>query len=438
MKTLHRLVNRINDLGPFVFLTPCISVIGNCSEEIQFGLLRARREGKRLVIAYPFDLPWKFRFPVTNREVFDVVSPHRAEMPAPLFWAARLALTLLYGPLRALSLVLGKVLGQWAHLNGRFTHPCLGATTLWKPDEEPAEFRWDVVDRYHWTEQLQTPLKVGLRPEKRARAHASRLAMGIQEGAWFVGLHVRERGFYNDREEYTCRNATIANYIPAIEEITSRGGWVVRLGDRSMTPLPKLARVVDYPHTPFKSDLMDMYLLSECRLYIGMSSGILDTAFLFQRPMLITNMTNMTFVYPRGPRDRGIPKHIFSKPLGRFLSLREVFEASWEVQHFHTLGADYEMFENSPEELRAATQERLDLLDGEAPPLTPRQALANRLRVEEGRKFLERTLFGNHYDDMHNRYRMASRLESALGAVSSGFVEANWERSVRNADSVRK
>lgn len=438
MKTLHRLVNKLNELSPYQLQTPCISVIGNCSEEILFGLLRARREGKKVVIAYPYDLPWKFRFPLTNREVFDVVSPYRAEPPAPVFALLRLALTAVYGPLRALSLVLGKVLGQWAHLHGRFTHPCLGDTTLWKPDEEPAEFRWEVVERYRWTEELKTALPVGLRPGKRARAHAQRLEMGIPDGAWFVGLHVRESGFYNDAAASACRNAAIANYIPAIKEITSRGGWVVRLGDKSMTPLPPLERVVDYPHTRFKSALMDMYLLSECRLYVGMSSGILDTAWLFQRPMVLTNMTNMTFVYPRKPDDRGVPKHVFSKSKGRFLSLREQLEAPFESQHFWTLDEDFELHENTPEELREAVVETLDLLEGRGRPLSPLQEEVNRVRVEQGRKILERVLFPNHYDDMHNRYRMASRLESALGSLSRAFVERNWTDSIRNKTTVGK
>lgn len=436
MKTLNRLINKLNDAGPLVLLTPCISVIGNCSEEILFGLIRARRENKKLLILYPYDLPWKFRFPVTNREVFDVASPYRYDLPAPLFVLARLALTALFGPLRALSLILGKILGRWANFNGRFTHPTLGATTLWKPEEEPAEFLWEVAERYHWTEELQKPLAVGLKPVKRARAHAVRLEMGIPENAWFAGLHVREQGFYNDKDE--SRNATIANYIPLIREITARGGWVVRLGDKSMTPLPPMERVVDYPHTRFKSDLMDMYLLSECRFYVGMSSGILDTAFLFQRPMLITNMPNMTFVYPRRPGDRGLPKHIYSKSKKRFLSLREIFESPWESQHFHTLGDDFELFEDSPEELREAAVEFLDVLGGEASPLTPLQAEANHMRIEQGRRLLGQVLFGNHYDDMHNRYRMASRLESATGALSRSFLEKNWTRNVRNSPSAEK
>jgi putative glycosyltransferase (TIGR04372 family) len=427
MKLLHRLVNWLNDRGPYVFLTPCISVIGNCSEELQFGLLRARREGKRLVVLYPFDLPWKFRFPLTNSEVFRIASPYRADVPAPLFFLLRAALTAIYGPMRALSLVAGKLFGPSAHLAGWVTHPALGSTTLWKPEEEPAEFRWDVVDRYHWTEEIPKPLNARLAPEKRARAHALRLEMGIPEGAWFVGLHVRQRGFYNPKEEATCRNATVADFIPAIKEITSRGGWVVRLGDKSMTPLPPLERVVDYPHTRFKSDLMDMYLLSESRFYVGMTSGILDTSYMFQKPMILTNMTTWSFAYPRRPGDLGITKHLFSKKLGRYLSLRELLETPWEAQHFHHFGEEYDMRDNTPEEIRDVVAEFLEN-DGQPKP-NELQLEFNRRRIEHGRRLLDKPIWPNdHYTDMHQRYRLASRLESSSGFMGAKFLAANWER----------
>lgn len=438
MKTLVDLINRLNARGPFVILTPCISVIGNSSEEMLFGLIRARREQKRLVILYPFELPWKFRFPLTNRELFELSCPYRAEVKWPFFVVLRFALTMLYGPLRILSILLKKVLGQRAQLDGRFTHPCLGAGTLWKPSEEPAAFDWETVKAYRWKEALQEPLGAGLKPEKRERAHALRLQMGIPENAWFAAVHVRESGFYNDHAIGAFRNATIGNYLLAFQEITSRGGWVVRLGDQSMTPLPRLDMVVDYPHTRFKSDLMDLYFISECRIYIGMSSGILDTAFLFQRPVVLTNMTNMTFVYPRRPTDRGIPKYVFSKSKNRFLSLREQLEAPFDCQHFHTIGDDYSLHENSPAELRDVVVEGLDALSGEHEPLSQLQIDANQLRVAHGRKLLSDPILGNRYDDINNRYRIASRLESALGSLSRTFVAANWEACSRTADSLKK
>ncbi|MBI2789649.1 MAG: TIGR04372 family glycosyltransferase [Elusimicrobia bacterium] len=428
MKAFHRFVNMVSEHGPFIFLSPSAYAIGNCSHEIQFGLIRARREGKKLVILFPFALPRKFRFPVANRDIFDLTSPYRADIPEPIQFLARAALTAVYGSFSALSLVLGKILGPAAHLPGRFTHPAIGLSALWKREEEPADFRWDVVEGFDWPEELQKPLEVGLRPEKRAQAHARRLEMGLPENAWFAGLHVREPGFSNPNEEDTCRNAAIANFIPAIREITSRGGWVVRLGDKSMTPLPPMERVIDYPHTRFKSGLLDLYLISECRLYIGMPTGILETARLFQRPTLITNMHNMTMCYPRHPGDRGIPKHVYSRSKGRFLSLREVIDGPWEVQHYQTIGDDFVLFENSPEELRESVAELLDSLDRGYQPLSPLQVAANRLRVENGRRLIQIPLIKDHYEDMHQRYCIAARIESSLGSISRRFVEQNWDK----------
>ena len=426
MKALHWLVNGLNALGPYVFLTPCVSVIGNCSEEMLFGLIRARREGKKLVVLRPYELPWKFRFPVTNREIFELASPHRADVPGPVRALLQLALTAVYGTFRALSLVLGKVLGPWAHLDGRFTHPCLGSTTLWKPEETPAEFRWDVVDSYRWNEENHKPLAVGLSPERLARAHATRLEMGIPEDAWFVGLHVREAGFVDKNEPPSCRNADIANYFPAVRELTARGAWVVRLGDKSMTKLPPMERVIDYAHSPYKNDLMDMYFISKCRMYVGITSGILDTAWLFQRPMVLTNMTTWSFAYPKRPGDLGLTKHLFSKKQGRFLSLKELLGTPWEAQHYHHFGADYDMTENTPEEIRDVVLEFLDRKEGAEP--TALQKEFNRGRLDHGRRLLSKASWTDHYTDMHQRYRMSSRLESSKGCLGAKFLEANWER----------
>ena len=52
-------------------------------------------------------------------------------------------------------------------------------------------------------------------------------------------MSARERGGYSgDWENF--RNADIGNYLGAIKEITQRGGWVVRMGDPTMTKLPFL------------------------------------------------------------------------------------------------------------------------------------------------------------------------------------------------------
>jgi putative glycosyltransferase (TIGR04372 family) len=427
---LDRLIDRLSAHTRFILMTPCMYAIGNCSEEILFGLRRARHEGKRLIMLWPFSIGGRFRFRVANEEMFNLTSPYRQELPRAFEWTCRLLLTGLYFPMRFLSLTMGKLSGH--HLPERFNFPELGREALWMPRGE-AIFKWDAVERCHWTEQTQTPIEVALKPEKLARAHSERLKMGIPEGAWFVGLHVREKGFINPKEEDSCRNATIANYIPAIQEITRRGGWVVRLGDKSMTPLPPMERVIDYPFTRFKSALMDLYLISECRFYIGMASGILDTAFLFQRPLILTNMTNWTILYPRTSADVGILKHFYSKSRGRFLSAQEILEEPWEAQQYQSdIDEDYVAHETSADEIRTVVVEFMDHAGGITP--SPLQMEFNLRRIVQGRRLLSEPVYPDLSVDAQHRFRIASRLESSLGFIGRDFLEKNWERDSRNSN----
>ncbi|HJZ58471.1 MAG TPA: TIGR04372 family glycosyltransferase, partial [Gemmataceae bacterium] len=80
----------------------------------------------------------------------------------------------------------------------------------------------------------------------RAFGEANLRAMGVPEEAWFVCLHVRSAGFHREHgiDHQAHRNADIRSYLPAVEQITRRGGWVVRLGDPAMEPFPPTPGVV--------------------------------------------------------------------------------------------------------------------------------------------------------------------------------------------------
>jgi putative glycosyltransferase (TIGR04372 family) len=187
--------------------------------------------------------------------------------------------------------------------------------------------------------------------------------MDMRKEDWFVCLHVREAGFRDDFGRREWRNSSISNYIPAIKAITEAGGWVIRMGDNTMTPLPQMDHVIDYPFSQFKSDLMDIYLISECKFYIASHSGIHDVALLFQKPIITPNMVSWTTGYPLRKGDLGIMKHVYSHLQSRFLSIKELFESGWAVQDItDSLSQDYKMYENSPEEIKALICEYLDSL----------------------------------------------------------------------------
>ena len=308
-------------------------------------------------------------------------------------------------------------------------YPEVGLTTLWQPQAVMPEFSWDVVARYDWPTELHKQISVYLGPQKKAVAKRERKRMGLPDDAWYVCLHVRESGFHKDN--MVERNATIANYVDAIREITARGGWVVRMGDPTMTRLPPMSKVIDYPFTASKSYAMDLYLISECHFYIGMQSGIYDVAMLFQRPMIITNMASWLYPFPHRSGDIGVLKHIFSRSRQRFLSVREWIAEPFNATSFSLLGDDYVLHENEPAELRNAVREFLDRnADGEPKPL---QREYNELRLSRGRALLEQPIVPKDaFWDTHQRYRLASRLDSAFGLISDDYLQKNWARNARN------
>ena len=54
----------------------------------------------------------------------------------------------------------------------------------------------------------------------------------------------------------------------------------------------------DYAHSDINSNLMDLYLINKCKFYIATQSGIMDTAYMFNKPTLVTNMNEIFCSYP--------------------------------------------------------------------------------------------------------------------------------------------
>lgn len=120
---------------------------------------------------------------------------------------------------------------------------------------------------------------------------------GIKEDSWFVALHVRDLGFHSEKSGsmQSHRNASISDYLGAIHEITSRGGWVIRMGDPSMPKMPKMPRTIDYAHSPQRVEWMDVFLMSEARFFLGTTSGLANAVISLGTPCLLVNCISNYF-----------------------------------------------------------------------------------------------------------------------------------------------
>ncbi len=141
------------------------------------------------------------------------------------------------------------------------------------------------------------------------------------------------------------------------------------MGSPSIQPLPptlmRHKRIIDYPHTEYVSDFMDIFLISSCRVFIGNNSGITSAAGAFGVPCVFTN------TMPFGqlsifPQDIVIFKLHYSRMAQRLMPFYECLQSHLSVS---ITTSDYEEFqvdviENTPEEIRDVTVEMLDRLDG--------------------------------------------------------------------------
>ena len=144
------------------------------------------------------------------------------------------------------------------------------------------------------------------RNEKYVLEEFYKMFLSGRSSDWYVCLHVREPGYRKDYGRREYRNCDIMNYIPMIEEITKRNGYVVRLGDDSMKRLPHMPRVIDYPFTSMKSPLVDLVLIKNCKFYIGNQSGTWDVSNLFSKLTITSDMVHLLHVYPVKYGDIGI------------------------------------------------------------------------------------------------------------------------------------
>jgi putative glycosyltransferase (TIGR04372 family) len=231
-------------------------------------------------------------------------------------------------------------------------------------------YYWDAASRVNrqWLAESRGPLlKIPADIEK--RGFEALASVGIQPGAWFVALHVREPGSKKHHIDlHNVLNSDISDYLAAITEITNRGGWVIRMGDPSMKPLPTLPNVLDYCHSTLRADWMDVFLLAKSRFFLGTSSGPTYVTAAYGVPSVLTNW----WPYAQRPWDE---KSIFLPKLYRRLrdripltlsvALSEPFGYCNSVDHLTTAeGVTVE--NNTSGDIRDAAIEMIERLDGTA------------------------------------------------------------------------
>ena len=151
-----------------------------------------------------------------------------------------------------------------------------------------------------------------------------------------------------------------------IKAVVDAGGWVVRIGDSSMTPLPEMTHVIDYAHSDAKNDWMDVFLCEQARFFIGTSSGMFGVAAAFGTPLVMTHFLAGQAIYYFSSQDIFITRICQFKSDNRVLSFKEVISppiGMFSTQFYYDKFG-IEVIENTPEEIRDVVMEMLMRFNG--------------------------------------------------------------------------
>jgi putative glycosyltransferase (TIGR04372 family) len=274
---------------------------------------------------------------------------------------------------RPLAAELGYDVGTIIFKNGRAMHNAVV--------EQIVEAEWH-------RRRLPPLLSCDAEDESAGREALRRWGLGAED--WFVALHVRAPGYHGESDDRRgrdigIRNADIATYEMAIRRITSRGGWVIRIGDPSMPKLPAMHRVVDYAHSADRHPSIDMFLFAAARLFIGTNSGPAQVAYCFNQRLLLTNWHPFSMP-PPSPHYMWLPRFYVDARNGEPLALRRCLTPPLRRLARGSALDEYgvRLVDNAPEEIAESVDAMLAWIETGTPPKSAMELRMDAIFAETG------------------------------------------------------
>jgi len=341
----------------YFFVTPLFYSYGNAAEELLWASARAKVLGRKLVVIAPARYTQILGFSICNSELFNLDFGYQFNSIEKIVkYIIVFIVNLIFFFKRLLALTLKKYFKYSLH--ERYFFPQIGRYSYWPAvhvnDNNLKKYGEDPILK----ELLSiTPPTVNLKNKTQKSAVFDELMLQIDSK--YVCLHVRDFAYHSDSHKRSYRNADINNYIPAIQMLIDEGYAIIRIGDKSMQKCNFANdKFIELCKLKYQSELLDLLIIQHCEFFIGMQSGPLDVAQLFQKPILILNMYTWFFATPFKPNDRGLLKNLIIKDIGEVNSLTKRFNLPYKFTDSVEILSNEEVtfVENSPFEILEATK----------------------------------------------------------------------------------
>lgn len=355
VSTILKFCNKIKNF-PYFFISPLPYAIGNASEQILIAANKAKVEKKKLIIIYTNFLSKFLKYKIANRFLFEGLVFNKEKYLLSNFVKnlVRFFLEIEFFFTRIFVILNDATIKIDIPEDKRFLS--IGVQEIYENNQvkkkEIKKIRFSSIPKFNINYKLVSlKKKIGLECEY----HLKKLKVDIKKK--FVCLHVRDNQYRGDKGRKVYRNSSINNYIESIIYLIKKGYFVIRIGDRPINKIKfKNKNFLDYSNSEIKSSKMDLFLIQNCSFYIGTQSGPMDTAYLFNKPVLTTNMCEIFASLPRKKEDRGLFKKILTKK-NRSLSIREFIELPYKYHNPEIEINDLKFVENTPEELVISVKE---------------------------------------------------------------------------------
>lgn len=236
-----------------------------------------------------------------------------------------------------------------------------------------------------WEYLLSKDKKQFLHFSENEKSHGNALLtqLGIPQGKPFVCLLIRDSQYLKvqlkgqmDFDYHAYRNASLENFVPALEYLISHGFYIIRMGKFAECPATlSHPQFIDYAMHPLRSDFLDIYLCATCSFFISTNTGLDGVASaIFNKPLLSTNFIPSDFRSALAWH-LAIPKKVFCKNTSEFVPYHYYYQDYFECRENKNPGEDpralmfklwkkrgWYLQENSPDEILQGTKEMLKIV----------------------------------------------------------------------------
>ena len=169
---------------------------------------------------------------------------------------------------------------------------------------------------------------------------------------WYVVINVRENLNSNFS---SLRNANFKSYNKAINFIISKGGYVIRLGDKPLREIKNNNKFIDLSTTNLQTDLIP-FLIANCKFSIMTGSGPSIYSAVFNTPKLMTNWVPLAEV--DGTKiDHILPKMLYRN--GKIINfanrLKSPYGTNSDLSYYNQLNV--KVTENSEDDILNSVEE---------------------------------------------------------------------------------